>query len=455
MKKNREFSSFRDPSGYIYYENNKVYRYIDKSYFKEYDYLMSSGLYEELLKENLIISHKEVERNENHILLEVDKVPYISYPYEWSFNELKDAALLTLKINLISLKYNMILKDATGYNVTFINSRPIFIDTLSFMSYEEGTPWGAYGQFSRHFIAPLLLMKNVDPRLNNMLTNYIDGIPLDIATNMLKGRGGMTAYLHLKLQNKSIQKHNLDGHKEIKEVKIPKDSIINLMKMIERQITKLELKKNSTEWSNYYENTNYNDNSFNKKIDTINELAANCKLNKNDIIYDIGGNDGLFLRKLKFNNDKVLFDIDYNSIDKSYIEAKENNDNILSLVLDLNNPSSDIGFSNNERKSFISRANSKLTLALAIIHHLSISNNLPFNMTADFFSKVTKYLIIEFVPKEDSQVQILLNSREDIFPNYDIDHFKEAYKEYFQIIKEIKIEESKRTIFLMERKDEK
>ena len=162
MKKNREFSSFRDPSGYIYYENNKIYRYIDKSYFKEYDYLMSSGLYEELLKENLIISHKEVERNENHILLEVDKVPYISYPYEWSFNELKDAALLTLKINLISLKYNMILKDATGFNVTFINGRPIFIDTLSFMSYEEDTPWGAYGQFSRHFILPFLQLKFIN-----------------------------------------------------------------------------------------------------------------------------------------------------------------------------------------------------------------------------------------------------------------------------------------------------
>ena len=172
MTKSKEISSFRDPSGYIYYENNKVLRHINTCYFSVYEKFMSSGLYEELLNEGLIVSHKEVIKNEKEIVLEVEKIPYVSYPYEWTFDQLKDAALLTLKINKIAMKYGMILKDSSAYNVQFLNGKPIFIDTLSFMIYEDNTPWGAYGQFSRHFIAPLVLMKYKDVRLNSLLENY-------------------------------------------------------------------------------------------------------------------------------------------------------------------------------------------------------------------------------------------------------------------------------------------
>ena len=162
MMKNKELSSFRDPSGYIYYENNKVMRKVNKIYFKEYDHLMNSGLYDELIKKGLLIEHKEIKRTSDEIILEVNKIPYISYPYEWTFEELKEASLVTLEINKIAMNYGMILKDASNYNIQFIGCKAVFIDTLSFMFYEENSPWGAYGQFSRHFIAPLVLMKNVE-----------------------------------------------------------------------------------------------------------------------------------------------------------------------------------------------------------------------------------------------------------------------------------------------------
>ena len=457
MKSNRELSSFRDPSGYIYYDNGKVMRKINSCYFEEYNHLMNSGLYEELVKNKLLVSHKEVKKSNKSIEIEVEKIPYISYPYEWTFNQLKDAALLTLKINKISMKYGMILKDSSAYNVQFLNGKPIFIDTLSFMFYESGSPWEAYGQFSRHFIAPLVLMKYVDVRMNSLLRNYIDGIDLELASNILKRRGGMIGYLHIKLQSKSIKKHNYDGHNEIKKVEIKKESIINMFDMIESQINKLKVKDYSTEWMNYYEMTNYEKDAIAEKEKIIRDFCKDIHISSDELIFDLGANDGRFsyLIQKELNNYTVSFDIDSNSVENNYLYVKKTELPILPLIMDINNPSSSIGFSNSERESFMERGNAGLTLVLAFLHHMVISNNLSFEMVSDFLSKITKYLIIEFVPKEDSQVQILLKTRRDIFDDYNIDKFREVFSKKFKIIREESIKGSKRTLFLMEVLNEK
>ena len=451
MMKNKELSSFRDPSGYIYYENNKVIRKINPIYFKEYNHLIDSGLYNELVDNNLIVKHKEIKNNNEEILLEVDKIPYISYPYEWTFEELKEAALLTLKINKIALKYGMILKDATSYNIQFIGCKPIFIDTLSFMFYKENSPWGAYGQFTRHFIAPLVLMKYVDVRMNTLMKNYIDGIPLDLCTNILKNRGGMISKIHIKLQNNSINKHNRDGRKEIIKINISKKSILNMIDMISNQINNLKLKRHTTEWMNYYNMSNYNEIAFASKEKIIKNFCKKIKLSDNNISFDLGSNDGRFSKIIEkeLNTYVVSFDIDNNAVEYNYLNNKDN-EMILPLIMDFTNPSSGIGFSNNERKNFMERGNANLTLVLAFIHHLVISNNLSFDMIGNFLSKITKYLIIEFVPKEDSQVQLLLKTRNDIFDFYNINNFKKDFSNYFNIISEEEIDNSKRILFLME-----
>ena len=453
---NKELSSFRDPSGYIYYKDNKVIRNVNKIYFKEYEHLMNSGLYNELIKNKYLIEHKEIKNTNDEILLEVKKIPYISYPYEWTFEQLKEAALLTLKINEIAMNYGMILKDASNYNIQFVGCQAIFIDTLSFMFYKENSPWGAYGQYTKHFIAPLVLMKYVDVKMNSLLENYIDGIPLDLCSNILKNRGGMISKIHIKLQNKSIQKHNSDGCKELKKITIKKQAIINMFKMIERQLSNLKLKKYDTEWMDYYNHSNYDKKAFQKKKDIIINFCKNIKLNSDDIIFDLGANDGKFSKLVNEELDKytVAFDNDSNAVEKNYLENKTNN-NILPLIMDFTNPSSGIGFANSERKSFIERGNASLTLVLAFIHHLIISNNLSFEMIAEFLSKITKYLIIEFVPKEDSQVQLLLKTRKDKFYFYDINNFKQIFSIYFNIIQEKEIANTERVLFLMEVKNEK
>jgi len=179
-------SSFRDPSGFLFYKNEKLLRQVNSCYQEDYDLLMGSGLHKELCEKGLLIPVIELDNqwkvnNHAYKILEPEEIKFISYPYEWSFSQLKEAALTTLEIQKIALKYEMTLKDASAYNIQFHNGRPVFIDTLSFEKYREGKPWVAYRQFCQHFLAPLALMSYTDPRLNQIMKVYLDGIPLDLA----------------------------------------------------------------------------------------------------------------------------------------------------------------------------------------------------------------------------------------------------------------------------------
>lgn len=456
---NRELSSFRDPAGYVYYENDKIYRKINKVYFKEYNHMLDSGLYKELLSKGYVVNYKEVSKNKDSITIEVQKIPFISYPYEWCFNELKDAALLTLKIQKEALLHGMYLKDASSYNVQFYNGKAIFIDTLSFGIYEEGEPWGAYGQFCRHFMGPLLLMRYVDERANCLLKNYIDGIPVDLIDNILKNRGGFVARQHIKWHAKSISRNNDNDKVKVSKVKMSKNSVINMIDMMIRQIEKLSRVKVDSEWGNYYENTNYSDVSDNDKINIVSDYYKEIKIKKYDVVWDLGANDGKFSRVASLYCDNVVsFDIDVNAVNRNYnIVNKENKCNILPLILDLTNPTPAIGFGCCERGSLNDRGNIKCVMALALIHHIAISNNVPFIQIADWFSKLGEYLIIEFVPKDDSKVEKLLRTRNDIFDNYNIDSFEVDFSKYYKIINKKKLKDSKRVMYLMRRcvEDEK
>ena len=163
-----------------------LYRQINQEYRQDYETLIKSGLYERLIKDHLLISHEEVivppaEPQKVYKVIQPEIVGFISYPYEWCFSQLKDAALTTLAIQKIALDYGMCLKDASAYNIQFHEGRPILIDTLSFEIYSEGNPWVAYRQFCQHFLAPLTLMAYRDVRLSQLMRIYIDGIPLDLA----------------------------------------------------------------------------------------------------------------------------------------------------------------------------------------------------------------------------------------------------------------------------------
>lgn len=441
-------SSFRDPSGFVFSENGEIFRQINESYYEEYDLLMKSGLYNELIKQNLIIPHKELD---NHVI-KPEKV-FISYPYEWSFSQYKDAALATLKIEQIALKFGMNLKDANAYNIQFYKGKPVLIDTLSFEKYIEGSMWTAYKQFCQHFIAPLALMSYVDLRLSCLMKNYIDGIPLDLTSKLLpiksKLNFGILSNIHI---HADFQKRHQSDAKEVKShiSKLQREALIESLYSL---VNGLKPKVQETEWENYYTFTNYNDEAFNKKKELVSRFIDIAKPDK---VWDLGGNTGLFSRLASDKGiNTVSFDIDPLAIEKSYSVLKENKEeNILPLIMDLTNPSSAIGFANEERDSLTERAKDvDLIMALALIHHLAISNNLPLDKIAQFFSKLSKHLIIEFVPKQDSQVKILLATRKDIFPYYNVEGFELAFSDYYKIVEKIHIDNTERTLYLMERKN--
>jgi hypothetical protein len=451
-------SSFRDASGFIFTSNNILYRQINKNYKKSYDFLLNSGLFEKLTNEKLLINSEEVSiqpfnKNTNYKIIKPKFIPFISYPYEWCFSQLKDAALLTLKIQEISLKFNMTLKDSSAYNIQFLNGRPIFIDTLSFEKYNEGDPWIAYKQFCSHFLSPLLLMYYKDINLNKLLKLYIDGIPLELTSKLLplKSRFSFSILSHIHLHAKS-QKHyenKLSQVKKISRLKLSMFQLLAITNDLASIIKKLKWKPRGTQWANYYNETNYNKAAFKNKTEIITSLL---NMANPETLWDLGANTGVFTRLNKNGKLNIAFDVDPAAVEINYKLAKQNNEeNILPLVMDLTNPSSDIGWACNERASILKRGPADCIIALALIHHLSISNNVPFAKVAEFLKDLCQCLIIEFVPKEDSQVQKLLTLREDVFSEYSIDIFKAEFSVFFKIKKEMMIEDHNRTIFFMEK----
>jgi hypothetical protein len=365
---------------------------------------------------------------------------------------LKDAALTTLEIQKKSFDFGMSLKDCSAYNIQFRKGKPIFIDTLSFEKYREGKPWVAYRQFCQHFLSPLALMSYKDIRLNQLLRVYIDGIPLDLASSLLQFRTRFVFSLltHVHFHAKA-QEHFAHKSVNTKRGQITRLSFMGLVDSLYSAIRKLSWKAQNTEWSEYYEDTNYSQEGLRHKGQIVSDFLD--KLNSKTV-WDFGANIGMFSRIAADKKIHVIsFDIDPVAVEKNYLQCLEKGETkILPLLLDLTNPSPGIGWDSKERMSLFERGPADTAFALALIHHLAISNNLPLNKIADFFSKVCDSLIIEFVPKEDSQVQILLSTREDIFSNYKQQVFEHEFSKYFMIHDSIKVEESKRALYLMTKK---
>jgi SAM-dependent methyltransferase len=457
-------ASFRDPSGVVFSRNGDIFRQINLVCKEDYDLLMSCGLYKTLTKKNLLIPHREVSEaplmaEGCYKVIQPDKVDFISYPYEWSFSQLKDAALATLAIQKEALNAGMILKDASAYNIQFHQGTPLLIDTLSFTKYVEGSPWVAYRQFCQHFLAPLALMSKTDGRLSKLQIDYIDGIPLDLCSRLLpfSTRLNLGLYLHIHLHASAQNRHaNSDEasqpQKPAQQVRITKNSLLGLIDNLAATINKLSTKITGKEWADYYSETNYSDSAFESKKRIVSELIQ--ALNPKRVL-DLGANTGVFSREAAKQPDCLVIstDIDPEAVEINYSQVKKDGlKNILPLVIDLTNPSPAIGWDNQERESFYSRGRADVVLALALIHHLAIANNVPLESVAGTMAALGDHLILEFVPKEDSQVKRLLQSRDDIFDHYTLEGTLQAFEHYFDLEENIPIPGTKRTLLLLKRK---
>lgn len=456
MEINRLPSSFRDPNGYVFSHNGIFYRKISKAYQADYEHLMSSGLYKTLVAKGLLLPHEEVDNSSfdtpsvlDYKVIRPQQLSFISYPATWSFGMLKDAALLTLKIQELALKHKMILKDASAYNVQFIGSQSVFIDTLSFTHYRGGSAWEGYGQFCRHFLAPLALMVHTDMSLNKLLTVHLDGIPLPLTAKLLpfKTQFNFNLFLHIHLHARTqtaYQNQKINRSKVIMSTQ----KLLNINESLKSAIEQLKWTPKQTEWADYYDTSVSAVYLKNKKQAVQDCLKA---INQPLHILDLGANDGVFSRIAAETGAEVLScDIDFACVEAHYQQLKkEKNLKITPLIVDISNPEPSFGWNNSERPSLLNRLKVDTIMALALIHHLRISNNTPLSIIAEFFSFYCHHLIIEFVPKSDDKVQRLLQNRGDIFADYTLEGFENAFSTYFTLEKTMPLEGNNRILFLM------
>ncbi len=453
-------SSFRDPSGFIFKRNNRVLRQINNSYKENYDLLMRSGLYDALVKSNSLIGHTEVDKSSGtagaYKIIEPEKIPFISYPYEWCFGELRDAALLTLRVFSTALGHGMTLKDASSYNIQFLSGKPVFIDTLSFERYVEGTPWVGYKQFCEHFLSPLALASQADYRLSALLFRYMDGIPLDLVSKLLplKAKINPGIVMHI-LFHAGSQKTNTDASVRKNTTKsFTRLSLMGLIDSLESTVKHLKLPSRQTAWTSYSKeglSPSYSGVSLRHKVRLVGDYLDYLKPRH---IWDIGANTGEFSRIAAGKGiTSIAMDFDPMVVDENYSKVKSTGETrIFPLCIDLMNPTSSAGWDASERASIFTRSEPDTILALAIIHHLVCTHNVTFMMLASFFAGHTRSLIIEFIPKEDKQVQSLILGREYMFTDYNEKLFESTFRRYFTIEKKEKLTDSGRILYCMKLK---
>jgi hypothetical protein len=461
MPTNVSTGSFRDPAGFVFVDRGVVKRAVTVHGEADYRRFMSSGLYQRLVGESLLVAHEEkdvaIRRSpEVATVLVPEQIPIISYPYEWCFGQLRDAALLTLRLEEHALEHGMTLKDASAFNVQFRGSLPIFIDTLSFEP-NHGGPWPAYNQFCRHFVAPLALMSYLGPAFSQCWKPSLDGFPLDGASALLPWRTylrfGLLVHLHLHVRS---QRRYSGGANP--EVGTPRQGATGidrkraLVQSLRATIEGLRASSKATEWSDYYEHTSpYGGESEARKREIVGRMLDRVRP---ALVYDLGGNTGEYGRLATGRGAAcVCFDIDPQCVQANYERSKETGDQLmLPLLMDLTNPTPPLGFHLRERLSLLERDRADLLLALAVIHHLRITGNVPFLRIAAFLADLGEQLVVEYVPKQDVMVQGLLRSRKDTFFDYEEDHFLRAFQEHFAMEESVPIQGSGRTIYLFRRR---
>jgi len=444
-------ASYRDPSGFLFRRGGALYRHVAPAYAADYDRLMRSGLYDELADAGLLVAHEEVAVEGHgvaHRVLRPTPVELVTYPYEWAFSALRDAALLTLEVARRSLARGLTLKDASAFNVQFRGCIPVFIDTLSFEGWREGEPWVAYRQFCEHFLAPLALASRLDVRVLGLGRAHLDGIPLDLASRLLPRstclRLGLLTHLHLHAR---AQAYYADRPGPRRRVAVSRTSLLALLDSLRRTVRKLAPRPARSEWADYERTHAYADETLKAKEATVSAWLERLRPRQ---VWDLGANVGRFGRIAASRGAyAVCFDADPAVVEAAYRAGRaESRRDLLPLLLDLANPSPGLGWAGRERDSLEARGPTDALLALALVHHLAIGHNVPLAHLSRWMARLSAAAIVEFVPKDDPQTRRLLRSRRDVFPDYTGEAFEAAFGRVFRLEARQPLAASGRVLYL-------
>ena len=464
-----DHGSFRDPAGYVFFFDEQTYRALDASSFSLVQELERGGVLSELSSRGYLINTRVIASTEllfktlqaqlplEQHFLHHETVPFISYPYEWSFSMLADAAQLQLGLQQQLLERGYSLKDASAFNVQFLGCRPVFIDVLSIEKPMRKDVWIAYGQFCQMHLFPLLLNRYLNFSIRGYFLDNINGLPVEDVYRLfgrwraLKPALFMDVFLQYSFQKSSAGKIDPLKKKLAEQESNPAAQAINL-KRLSSKIGKIaRARKTASRWSDYITTHTYSPVAEAEKVRYVAEFLARYSPRT---VLDMGCNIGRYSLLASQSGAKVIaIDSDHDSVDLLYQHARNERADVLPLCVDIANPTPAVGFRNRERKSFMERVNGEAVFALALIHHLLVTSRIPLEAICElFYDLTTRYVVTEFIEREDEMFQSLLALREDIYGMITRDFFLSTFTKKFDLIDQCSLSNSRRTLFTFKKK---
>ena len=457
-----ETGSFRDPDSRVFIADGRVLRLLTEQGLADWRALAASTAFDELVRDGSLVGTREADdvtdlpgglHGDVAAVLEHDVIPFVSYPYEWTFEMLRDAALLQLRILRLALHEHMVLKDSSPYNVQWRGAKPLFIDVGSFEQLRDGEPWAGYRQFCMLFLYPLLLQAWKDVPFQPWLRGSLNGISPQECRNLLSARdrlrrGALThVVLHARLEHR-YEESDADLKRELKTAGFSHELILANVKRLEKLISRLEWQPEHSAWSGYGLETTYSPEDAERKASFVAEAVAE---ERPGLVWDLGCNEGRHARIAAEHADYVVaMDADRVVVDRLYRALKDENEmRILPLAVDVVDPPPALGWKGLERRPLPERGRPDLTLCLALIHHVSIGGNVPVAEFLDWLQGVTRSLVIEFVSPDDPMARRLLaRKRPGDHPDYRTEWFEQCLSERFDVVRSEPLASGRRTLYL-------
>lgn len=456
--------SFRDPASTVFYAGGDVLRGLNDDAAADWAVMSQAPFFTKAMADGRIVRTEALSDAEAKKLgaqyaavLRHERVPFVSYAYEWTFSQLQDAALLHLDLLIEALDAGLTMKDGYVYNVQFQGARPTFIDTPSFER-STGGPWAGYRQFCRTFLFPLMLTAYKGVSFRPLLRGQVDGIDPKQMRNLMSSpldvlKKGVTknVLLHSAIEGRmgGDQRGSRAVGEDLKKAGFSAEIAKAGARSLRKLVAGMRWETGETIWKDYRQQNSYSDaDAAAKQTFVDNALAGH----DNRLVWDLGANDGAYSRIAAKHADYVVAaDFDEGAIDPLYRALRaENNTKILPLVLDLVDPSPGIGWRNTERRAFFDRAQPDVVLMLALVHHIAISANVPLPQVVEWMASFGARIVVEFVHPEDVQTQRLFaNKPEGLFPGYRVDEWERLLAERFTVEKHESLPGGTRTLYLV------
>jgi hypothetical protein len=441
-----EPGSFRDRDARVFYADGAVFRALSQTALDNFRALANTRFFPDAMSSGRIVQSDLVDPlsvagdlppGSWAGVLRHETIPTVSYPYEWSFGMLKEAALLQLDLIRGALDEDLSLKDATPFNVQFRGAQPVFIDVASFERREAGDPWPGYRQFCQTFLYPLMLQAYKGVSFRPWLRGRLEGVEPGDCRRLMSVRDwlrpGVLRHVHLHASVERREEAAVGSVKaELRAARFPVEAIRHNVAGLRRLVAGLAWNRASSAWSGYAGTHSYSSSDQATKAAFVDEAIGSrpCA-----IAWDLGCNTGEYSRILARHAKQVVaIDADELAVERFHAALKgERHASILPLVMDVTDPSPALGWRLAERRALGDRRRPDFLTCLALVHHVVVGGNVPLAEFVEWLAGLSPALVIEFVSKADPMAQRLLANKRDTYADYDLEHFEACLTRHYTV----------------------